>query len=575
MNRSRITRLSVVAGALGYVGLAFAQAITHHTPPVTRGQQSNFDNVIRSFAREELERGQQTFRYDTFGDQAFWGGQLGLHRAIEGAALGGTGPGLSARAALENGLKVDVAALPQSLRDALRTGQVDLDDPAVTVQLLKLNAVVGVTGIFGGNGQLQSVGIQCALCHSTVDNRFASGIGARLDGWANRDLNIGHIVSLAPNLQPIADLLGVDQTTVRAVLNSWGAGKFDAELILDGKATRPDGSSAATLIPPAFGLRGVNLHTWTGWGSITHWNAFVANLEMHGKGVFFDPRLDNADQFPIAARNHFGHVVADSDLITEKLPALHYYQLSIPAPRPPEGSFDAEAAERGDAVFSGQGRCATCHTDELYSEPGWNMHKAEEIGIDDFQANRAPDRAYRTSPLKGLWTHTKGGFFHDGRFATLLDVVDHYDAFFHLGLSDHQKSDLVEYLKSLSDDVPSNVRHRDDLNAGVEAVNAEAVGAGASAVSIWPVPARRGDAVHVAFLAPPGGVPGDLAVSVFDAAGRRLTTVPRAALGVQQRMVTASWDGRDGARPAAPGVYFVRITSPASGLRMDRKIVLR
>ena len=254
---------------------------------------------------------------------------------------------------------------------------------------------------------------------------------------------------MAPNLEPIASLLGIDQATVRKVLHSWGPGKFDAELILDGKAFRPDGKSAATLLPPAFGLAGVNLHTWTGWGSVPYWNSFVANLEMHGKGTLFDPRLDDANKFPIAARHHFGHVTNDDDRITPKIEALHFYQMALPAPIPPAGSFNKEAAERGDELFGGKAQCARCHTDPLYTEPGWNLHKGEEVCVDDFQADRAPDERYRTSPLKGLWTHEKGGFFHDGRFPTLLAVVNHYDSCFHLGLSASEKADLVEFLKSL------------------------------------------------------------------------------------------------------------------------------
>jgi cytochrome c peroxidase len=243
----------------------------------------------------------------------------------------------------------------------------------------------------------------------------------------------------------------VDQPTVRTVLNSWGPGKFDAALFLDGKAFRPDGKSAATLIPPAFGLAGVNLHTWTGWGSVTHWNAFVANLEMHGTGNFFDPRLDDAERFPIAARNRFGHLQSppERDRITAKLPALQFYQLALPAPKAPVGSYNRQAAERGKSLFLGEARCSTCHVPPIYTEPGWNMHTPEEIGIDSFQSERAPDRRYRTAPLRGLWTHQKGGFYHDGRFPTLGAVVDHYDRTFGLGLAGTQKSDLVEYLKSL------------------------------------------------------------------------------------------------------------------------------
>ena len=269
------------------------------------------DDAVDRHSQRMVADGRKIFRFDTFGDEAFWGDTLRLHDAIKGRRLGGVGPGLTPRAALAVGLKVDAERLPDGLVAALKRGTLDLDDPASTVQLLRLNAVVGLTGFFEKT-RLRSVGIQCALCHSTVDDGLAPGIGRRLDGWANRDLNVGAVVALAPNLQPIADLLGTDQATVRAVLNSWGPGKFDAELILDGKAFRPDGRSAATLLPPAFGLAGVNLHTWTGWGGVTHWNAFVANLEMHGQGTFFDPRLDDALQFPVAAKAGFGNVRSPS-----------------------------------------------------------------------------------------------------------------------------------------------------------------------------------------------------------------------------------------------------------------------
>ena len=408
-------------------------------------EPSGFDAVIRDNAKHMADEGKQTFRFDTFGDESFWGDTLRLHEAIEGQKLGGVGPGVSPATALAVGLKVDVDALPASVIAALREGKVDLNDPATTLLLLKADAVVGLTGHFNSQGRLSSIGIQCALCHSTVDDSFAPGIGHRLDGWANRDLNVGAITSLAPNLQPAAALLGTDVATVRKVLAAWGPGKFDAELFMDGKGFRPDGKSSAVLIPPAFGLAGVNLHTWTGWGSVTYWNAFVGNLEMHGKGTFFDPRLNNAAQFPVAAAAGFGNVRNTTDLITEKLGALQFYQLAIPAPKPPKGSFDQAAAERGKELFAGQAKCATCHVPPLFTEPGWNLHTPEEIGVDDFQASRAPDKRYRTPPLKGLWTHTKGGYFHDGRFSTL----QHYNGFFALGLSDQQVHDLVEYLKSL------------------------------------------------------------------------------------------------------------------------------
>ncbi len=407
------------------------------------------DRAVDRNAQRLVEEGRRIFRFDTFGDEAFWGDTLGLHRAIAGEPLGGVGPGLSPSAALGLGLKVDAEALPRPLVRQLEAGDVDLDAPATTLALLRLNAVLGLTGFFDDAGGLRSIGIQCALCHSTVDDSLAPGIGRRLDGWANRDLDVGAIIALAPDLGAFATLLEVDEATVQTVLRSWGPGKFDAELVLDGKAFRPDGKSAATLLPPAFGLAGVNLHTWTGWGSVTHWNAFVATLEMHGKGTFFDPRLKDEERFPIAARAGFADVRSEPDLITGKLAALHVYQLAIPAPTPPRGSFDEGAAARGQELFTGKARCATCHVPPLYTEPGWNLHTPDEIGIDAFQAERAPDGRYRTAPLRGLFSHQKGGFYHDGRFATLADVVDHYDRTFDLGLGDDEVLDLVEFLKSL------------------------------------------------------------------------------------------------------------------------------
>jgi hypothetical protein len=404
------------------------------------GQPAGFDRTIAASNQQLINDGRRIFRYDTFGDEQFWTNTIRLH---EGVAK------VSPKTALAVGLKVDMDALPAAVVEAVKAGKVDLDAPATTLALLKLNSVVGVTGHFSDDGKLTGIGIQCALCHSTVDDAFAPGIGHRLDGWPNRDLNVGAIVNLSPDLSAVDQLLGVDDATTRKVLSSWGPGKFDAELFLDGKAFRPDGKSAATLIPPAFGLAGVNLHTYTGWGSITYWNAFVANLEMHGQGNFSDSRLNDPVKFPVAARAGFANVRNENDLITPKLGSLHAYQLSIPAPKPPAGSFDAVAAARGDALFSGKADCTRCHTEPLTTEPGWNMHSGEEIGIDNFQAERSPDGKYRTTPLHGLFAHAKGGFYHDGRFATLREVVDHYDTTFKLGLSEAEKNDLVEYLKSL------------------------------------------------------------------------------------------------------------------------------
>jgi hypothetical protein len=399
-------------------------------------------------ARTTFLQGRRIFRFDTFGDQAFWGDALQLHRAIAGAKNGGVGPGLSPKTALAVGLKVDAAAIPKQTAAAIKAGKVDLNDPAVTLTLLKLNAVVGVKGFFNRSGRLRSVGITCASCHSIVDDSFAPGIGRRLDGWPNRDLNVGAIIGLAPNKKPITDLLGVDEQTVNKVLASWGPGKFDATLFMDGKAFRPDGKTAANLIPAAFGLAGVNLATYTGWGSVTYWNAFVANLEMHGQGRFEDDRLDDAKKFPIAARNRFGHVRSRVDLITAKLPALHFYQLAIPAPKPPKGSFDAAAARRGRTVFNGKGGCQNCHMQPIGTEAGWNLVAPEEICTDGFAADRSPTGRYRTTPLQGIFARTKGGFYHDGRYPTLLSVVEHYDSCRKLNLTAGEKRDLVQYLRS-------------------------------------------------------------------------------------------------------------------------------
>jgi hypothetical protein len=406
------------------------------------------DARIDAHAAKLLREGREIFRYDSFGSEDFWGGHLRLHEAILGAEQGGVGPGLTPKQALQLGLKVDAGQLPEILARAIDEGSVSLDDPETTVALLRAHSVVGVKAVTR-DGEVVGVGITCALCHSTVDDSITAGIGARLDGWPNRDLDVGQVVALAPSLKPFAELLGVSEDQVRQVLRSWGPGKYDAELNQDGKATRPDGKSAATVLPAAFGLAGVNLHTYTGWGSVSHWNAYVANTQMHGKGTFFDPRLDDPERFPLAARAGHGNIRNTPDQITSKLAALHYYQLSIPAPKPPEDSFDAAAAARGKAVFEGKGQCATCHVPPLFVEPGWPMHTPEELGIDDFQADRSPDRRYRTTPLAGLFTRQKGGFYHDGRFPTYEAVVDHYDGHRRLRLTTDEKRDLVEFLKSL------------------------------------------------------------------------------------------------------------------------------
>lgn len=415
----------------------------------TTDKSSPLSSELEKSILTRLKKGQATFRFDTFGDEAFWGDTMKLHQAIAGENLGGVGPGVSPKTAFSVGLKVDAEVLPKSLLRNLKEGKVDLDDPASTLALLKNNAVVGLTGFFNQEGQLSSLGIQCALCHSTVDDSVLPGVGRRLDGWANRDLNIGAIISLAPNLEVIADRLGVDVETVKKVLVSWGPGKYDAILLEDGKGFRPDGKTAATLLPPAFALSGINLHTWTGWGSVTHWNAYVATTQMRGQGTFFDPRLSNPEKYPIAVKTGDWNIKNKPDLVTSKLADLHVYQLALTAPKPPQGSFNQEAARRGEILFKGKADCARCHVPPLYSEPGWAMHTPSEMGIDGFQAQRSPTKRYRTAPLMGLWTHQKGGFYHDGRFATLLEVINHYNILFKLKLTEPEKNDLVEFLKSI------------------------------------------------------------------------------------------------------------------------------
>ena len=435
---------TMILTGIGLVGLSGALIAS-----AANNVRQDFDTEAARKAQMMLEEGKKTFRYDTFGSEAFWGDTLQLHKAIAGEKNGGVGPGVSPKTALAVGLKVDVDALPAALKTEIAAGKVNLDDPATTIALLKLNAVVGVTAFTNPDGSVKSMGIQCAFCHSNVDDSFAPGIGKRRDGWPNRDLNVGAIVSLAPNLKPFTDLLGVDEATLKKVLATWGPGRYDAELDKDGKALRPDGKQAGTLIPPAFGLAGVNLATWTGYGSVTYWNAYVGVTLMHGVGTFFDPRFNSKDQYPFSAKSGAGNTRGMPDRVTPKLAALHFYQLSLPAPKAPAGSYDEAAFERGKAIFNGDGKCATCHVPPLFTEPGYNLHTPEEMGIDAFQADRSPTHMYRTAPLAGLWAHQKGGFFHDGRFRTLMDVVNHYNENLKLNLSEAQKKDLVEYLKGI------------------------------------------------------------------------------------------------------------------------------
>src|SRR5690606_15170735 len=354
--------------------------------------------------------GQQIFRFETFANEPFWTDTLRLNELIQSS--------VSPRVALSLGLKVDADTLPSGFLSSA-----DLDDPATTVELIRRGAVVGIVGEVDESGTLVRVGITCALCHSTVDDAVQPGIGRRVDGPANRDLNVGAILALAPGTPD----------NLRPAFETWGPGKFDARVFGAGTS---DGTNP-TLIPPAYGLRGVNLHTWTGEGSIPYWNNYVAVTQMHGRGSFRDPRLGLDIIVP-----------PDLDEVTPRLPALQVYQLGLPVPRPAPRSFGPDAAERGGATLEGQARCASCHLPPLYTDAaGYGLHRPEETGMDPRVAEISTTGKYRTAPLRAVATHPP--FFHDGSAATLEDVVDHYDRVLGLNLSAQQKSDLVEFLKSL------------------------------------------------------------------------------------------------------------------------------
>jgi hypothetical protein len=373
---------------------------------------------------QHRDDGQEIFRYDTFGDEQLWTNVLRMHEVL---------PAVDPATALSVGLKVDVDALPPAVISALRSGAVNLADPAITVELLRLDAIVGVKANVNTSGHLTSVGVTCALCHSSVDNSFAPGIGKRLDGWANRDLNVGAIVALSPAL---------DEGT-KAEFRLWGPGKYDARHhAFDGiNLISLNRSSLPVLIPPIYGLRGVGFETYTADGPISYWNSYVGVSQMGGHGSFSDPRIGlSIQQTP--------------DLVTPQLGALLQYQLSLRAPRPLQGSFNHEAAERGKELFRNQARCSTCHqgpnfTDVL-SGPVQDvplLHDATEVGMEPLYASRSATGKYRTTPLRALGHHAP--YFHDGSARDLPAVVNHYDRLFGLNLTPAQKADLVEYLKSL------------------------------------------------------------------------------------------------------------------------------
>ncbi|HVQ06702.1 MAG TPA: hypothetical protein VMT14_24440 [Burkholderiaceae bacterium] len=364
-----------------------------------------------------VAEGQQVFRFDTFGDEAKWTDTLRIHEVIRTA--------VDPTTALAVGLKVDAEALPAAVVAGIQNGSISLTDPATTVALLKLNAVVGLKGTVetvNGQDTLTRVGTTCALCHSTVDNSFAPGIGKRLDGWPNRDLNPGAIIALSPALDAAA----------KQVFNSWGKGKYDPRFNIDG-LNKP------VVIPPAYGLDGIHRITLTGDGDdIAYWNRYVAVTQMGGLGTMTEPRLN------IDITN------GTEDRVSSKLPALQAYQLSLAAPAAPAGSFDAAAAARGKTVFEGAGQCASCHSGALFTDANSRLHppadSVVEPEIPSYIA-RSATRMVRTSPLKGLWQHAP--YFHDGSAATLADVVNVYNTKRTLGLTPAQRSDLTEYLKSL------------------------------------------------------------------------------------------------------------------------------
>ena len=370
--------------------------------------------------------GRDIFRFDTFGDEQLWTDTLQLQEAVET---------LSPAAALGLGLKVDADALPPPVVKALRSGNLDVNDPRVTRRLLELNAVVGVIGRIA-DGHIKTIGITCGLCHSTVDNALAPGIGRRLDGWPNLDLDVGKIAAAAPGFPD----------GLRDEFRAWGPGKYDPRHhIFDGTSIRflnpPGTPSLPVVIPPAYGLRGVGFETFTGDGPISYWNSYVGVTQMGGHGSFSDPRIGVS-------------VTQKPDRVTPKLPALLAYQLSLAAPPPPAGSFNAAAAARGQAIFNGAGRCGTCHIAPTYTDvlTGPNrrvpfLHAPAEVGADARYAAESATKMYRTTPLRALWQHPP--YFHDGSAADLLAVVNHYDQVFGLGLTAEQKGDLVEFLKSL------------------------------------------------------------------------------------------------------------------------------
>jgi mono/diheme cytochrome c family protein len=365
-------------------------------------------SAVRSGDTKKIAEGREIFRFDDFGNWRFWTDTLRLNDAVET---------LTPVDALALGLKVDIDAIPPEVLQAVLDGEIPLDDPATTRALLSFNAVVGVVGTVEGD-QITRLGITCALCHSTVSTSPIEGVGSRLDGWPNLDLRVGEIIAAAPGLP----------AELQPVYASWPAGFYDARFNFDG-------INGPVVIPPAYGLHGVDLETYTGEGPISYWNAYVAITQMHGRGSFSDERLGIDIVVPPA-----------EDEVKKKLPALRQYQLSLAAPAPPAGSFDAAAAERGRVVFRTTAQCSTCHTGPRFTDDE-TLHAPAETGMEEVHAERSTTKLYRTTPLRALWQHAP--YFHDGSALTLEQVVEHYNGVLGLGLTAAEKMDLVEYLKSL------------------------------------------------------------------------------------------------------------------------------
>src|SRR4029079_16271406 len=250
------------------------------------------NNKVPTIDVTKAMQGKDVFRSDTFGDETFWTDTLMMNQVIQT---------VDPMTALSVGLKVDAEALPAAVVAGVQDGSISLTSPATTIALLKLKAVVGVEGTVedvNGTETLTRVGITCALCHSTVDDSFTKGIGKRLDGWANDDLNPGAIIALSPALD----------TTTKGIYMGWGKGKYDPRF-------NQDHMNGPQVIPPAYGLLGINKITSTGDGdNIEYLNRYVGVTQMGGHGSFMESRTG------VSVSN------GTDDQVTSKLPALQEYQ---------------------------------------------------------------------------------------------------------------------------------------------------------------------------------------------------------------------------------------------------------